>query len=213
MDVSWIFPAQTRAKAKQLHRVFDPYRESNVDPAKLKCSASEMLGVYELLRYIVAVRCPRAPELADKLLSFDAACHILDVLTAAKRGTIAAEQASRDLRVALQNHMTLFLAAYGAEGIRPKHHWNMDLPDQILRDQCVLDTFIIERSHLKVKRIGDCVKNLRRFERSVLSGVLNYDLRRAKEHWIHSLCGRTHTAGDGVFLSDKMYVYGLEVAC
>ena len=43
-DELWSFPSQARSKAKQLHRVFDPYRESSLDPNKLKCSASELMG-------------------------------------------------------------------------------------------------------------------------------------------------------------------------
>ena len=42
-DPAWQFPSQTRTKTKQLHRIFDPYRDSSVDPNKIKCSASELL--------------------------------------------------------------------------------------------------------------------------------------------------------------------------
>lgn len=66
-DASWNFPSQTRVKSKQLHNIFNPYRESAIDAAKLKCSAGELLGLYEILRYIVASRVPRRAELAGVL--------------------------------------------------------------------------------------------------------------------------------------------------
>jgi hypothetical protein len=208
-DPSWCFPSQTHSKAKQLHRIFDPYRDSASDSSKLKCSASELLGVYDILRYIIAVRAPRVDELTPKLASFDAACTVLDVLLAAKRGSTPAAQAAEELQGRLQRHMALHIAAYGGEGIRPKHHWNLDLPMQILRDGFVLDAFVIERSHLRVKRIADTVKNTLQFERSVLAGVLNATLNRPADGWSHALMTSVCAVGDGVFAAKKMHIYGL----
>ena len=47
----------------------------------------------------------------------------------------------------------------------------MDVAAQLVRDECVLNAFIIEHTHLVVKGIADHVRNTRCFERSVLSGV------------------------------------------
>ena len=41
--------------------------------------------------------------------------------------------------------MTDHVAAYGNGSIKPKHHWNADLAGQIVRDNVVLDLFVIER--------------------------------------------------------------------
>ena len=35
--------------------------------------------------------------------------------------------------------------------IKPKHHWLMHVPQQIARDNAVIDAFVIERQHLLVK--------------------------------------------------------------
>jgi hypothetical protein len=150
-------------------------------------------------------------ELTGKLASFDAACAVLDVILAAKRGSTPAAQAARELSVKLRHHMTSHIAAYGDDSIRPKHHWNLDLPSQILRDGFVLDAFVIERSHLRVKRIADDVKNTSQFERSVLAGVVNATLNRPADGWSHALTGSVRAVGDGVYVAKKMHIYGLLV--
>lgn len=42
-------------------------------------------------------------------------------------------------------------AAYDIYVIKPKHHWLMHVPEQIARDNVVLDAFVIERQHVLVK--------------------------------------------------------------
>ena len=42
-------------------------------------------------------------------------------------------------------------AAYGEGWMKPKHHWQMDVPRHTQRDGLVLDAFVIERTHLAVK--------------------------------------------------------------
>jgi len=213
-DDSWCFPSQVRTKAKQLYRVFDTYRDSASDANRVKCSAAELLSLYQRLRYIIARRVPRAPELVAQLKSFDSACHVVDTILATKRGRLppaagalelqravsrvlessqagfagcpemALEWVSEaefwcylmfraspgdlgspgvDLRFKTQGepprntlarlpsgdqvsqHMTDHIVAYGNGNIKPKHHWNADIPGQIVRDNAVLDLFVIER--------------------------------------------------------------------
>lgn len=211
-DKDWSFPSQHSVKSKQLHRVFDPYRDT-ADAHRIKCSASELLGLYGLLRYIVAAHLPRVPELLPQLASFDAACSVMDCLTAAKRGVMTINDSAAALRAVLERHMTLHLAAYGDEGIRPKHHWNMDIPSQLVRDQLMLDTFVIERTHLTVKQVADDVKNTHRFERSVMAGVLNITLKpTASGGWSHALLGNVREMEGGILTSARMRVHGLNLA-
>lgn len=84
-----------------------------------------------------------------QLESFDAACDVLDIIVSAKHGVRHPTQAARDLQLALARHMRLHRATYGDDHIRPKHHWNFDIPSQLARDSMVLDAFVIERTHLK----------------------------------------------------------------
>ena len=210
-DPAWSFPSQVRGKARQLHRIFDPYRVCTTDPGRLKCSASELLGVYQLLRWIVATRVARTPEVQPKLESFDAACHVIELVLAIKRQGIAIAVGARELQQALARHLALHIAAYGPDGIRPKHHWNFSIPGQIIRDCIVLDLFIIERTHLAVKVVADEVLNTGRFERSVLAGVLNAEMNAPGASCVHALLGRVCELGPHVHSSSKMRVHGLHL--
>ena len=117
--------------------------------------------------------------------------------------------------VAISHFRRLHQIAYGSVYIKPKHHWMMDIPAQLVRDQCVLDAFKIERTHLLVKGIADHVRNTSCFERSVLAGVTT----KAFEH------AAVAEAGDGlvgrcaplpgfpdVHVADKLSVFNIEMS-
>ena len=187
-DEGWQFPLASRCKSKQLHRVFDEYRSgSSEEHDRLKCNASELLGLYGMLRHYIATRVPRHADLEAKRESFFACCECVDLILLCKRGFIEPGDASNRLRTATARHLRLHLAAYGDGLIKPKHHWQMDMPSQIAQDGCVLDAFLIERTHLRVKEIAEHVKNTSLFEKSVLSGVINCHFRR--------VCQASDTAG------------------
>ena len=171
-------------------------------------------------------------EIAAELASFDALCAVIDVIALVKNGLANARDAAPTLRRALAEHIRLHVIAYGDSMIRPKHHWNADIPGQWAKDGVSLDAFIIERAHLRVKRIADLIKNTDTFEFSVLAGLVNYCLeevsatvsddgllgRTAEMPGVEgvvvadrlSYCGMRITAGDVVFRGESA---GLVVAC
>ena len=209
----WCFPHAANAKAKQLHRVFDSHRHSSVEPSKVRCSASELLGLYGLLRHFVEIRVGENVAIAAELLSFKAACEALDLIMIAKRGVAPAAEAGSQLQLALVKHMRLHIAAYGTQFIRPKHHWQLDMSEQVGRDGCVLDAFIIERLHLRVKRIAELVKNTTCFERSVLSGVLNNAFKSSVDRTrLNGLQGPTIAwpSLPNVLLGDRMEIFAVK---
>ena len=121
-DDTWQFPFFARTKARALWRVFDSFRSSSSSEAdKLKCSASELLGLYSLLRYLFDSRLPHHEELTAKRESFAAACKILDLILLAKRGVTSAVETSGPLLVAIQEHLRLHKLAYGTTFIKPKN--------------------------------------------------------------------------------------------
>ena len=89
-----------------------------------------------------------------------------------KYGYVDTRTGSAQLLQAFKTHMGKHLAAYGTDVLRPKHHWAIDLPEQILLCDRVLDMFIIERIHLRIKRVAEHCKNTTRWEYSVLSASL-----------------------------------------
>ena len=69
-DESWQFPQCSRAKAKQLHRIFDEERHSATEPDRLKCSCAEALGVYGLLRFFLESAIGDEAGLHNHMISF-----------------------------------------------------------------------------------------------------------------------------------------------
>lgn len=179
-DPSWSFPRSSRQKSLQLHRIFDERRVGSNDE-KLRCSISELLGVYSLVRHYVDAVVGSPAAIAGELASFRAACQVLDVIVLAKRGLVPVPEAQHALARAVPGFLRAHIAVYGTSHLVPKHHWLLDIPPQLGRDAMVLDCFVVERTHLVVKRTADQVKNLQHFETAVLRGVTNSTFASAAE--------------------------------
>ena len=214
-DEAWMFPMFAKGKAKQLHRVFDVNRISADQPDKIKASCSELLGLYGLLRHFFELHVRDGGAVQAEYRSFLAACEVLDLILITKRCTADVVQAANRLAVAASEHLRLHIVAYGTVHVKPKHHWTLDVPAQILRDGCVLDAFIIERTHLLVKSIAEHVRNTSGYERSVLSGVLSRDFKTAEATSLgDSLLGKVADlpGHPGIRVADKMAIFTFEVS-
>ena len=154
-----------------VYRTFDPRRKSKDNPSKVKASCAELLGVYGLLCHFVECNIMRLPGLVQHIDSFLAACRSLDLLLAAKRVLDDPSELGQALELQVSHYIALHKAAYGTALMKPKFHWALDIPSQICRDRMVLDAFVIERSHLRVKAVAEHVQNTASFERSVMASL------------------------------------------
>lgn len=211
-DDRWCFPKHGKTKAKQLYRVFDSHRASASEPEKVKCSCAELLGLYGLLRHFVEVEVGRPDEIRAELASFHAACRVVDCMLLAKRRLIDPAAAARQLDDAVQSHLALHVAAYGTGELKPKHHWLLDIPSQVLRDGCVLDAFVIERQHLLVKSVAEHIDNTKAFESSVLSSLCTVLLN--SDSVANGLKGKAAPlpGHPGVLVADGMHAFNFSVA-
>jgi len=173
----WEFIKANAHKGKQLHRIFSKHRANERDEhEKLKATASEVLGMYILLRHWVETELGEPAGLEAEFASFRAACHCTDIIMLAKKQLLPMRQAADLLRRGLSDWMSLHIEVYGSDDVHPKFHWMFDVCNQMEIDAHVYDQFIIERLHLAVKPHAERCLNTRRFERSVLSGVINSQL-------------------------------------
>lgn len=179
MQLDWLFPRATGSKSRQLWRIFTESRVN--DEGKLKCSMSEILGVYSLVRLLLEHSVPDVPERRLAKESFSLCCRLVDILQAAKQLLISMEDASQLLLQTHEAYLRKHIEAYGTEHITPKFHWIFDIVMQLAVDPQLYDQFIIERLHLGVKDEGVRVDNLRRWERSILSMHLYTHIHAAKE--------------------------------
>ena len=173
----WKFIQANAQKGQQLPRVFSRHRANEKgEHEKLKATASEVLGMYILLRHWVETELGEPAGLEAEFASFKAACHCMDIILLAKKQLLPMRQAAGLLRRGLSNWMRLHIEVYGNDHVHPKFHWMFDVCNQMEIDAHVYDQFIIERLHLVVKPHAERCQNTRRFERTVLSGVINSQL-------------------------------------
>ena len=114
-----------------MHRLFASYRAASTTE-KLKGPASEMFGVYGLVRHFVETRLGRPPTLAPHRDSYDVACAIVDTFVDIKRGVVSHEDGARCLEVAIKDLMIKHMAAYGTNKFTPKYYWLHDIKEQVL---------------------------------------------------------------------------------
>ena len=124
--------------------------------------------------------------------------------------------ASAQLSRALADFMQKHKRVYGTEHILPKHHWLFDICEQMLRDPLVLDAFIVERLHLKVKDHASRVDTSVRRNRAVLSGILNQQLQDMRGLRLNCCSlGRTCKAMPGytgAYLAHDMDALGMRIS-
>ena len=212
------FPKHFMTKGRKLWRVFDAWRNptDQEDIIKIKGDASELLGLYALMRHFIEKRFAGRPgELVAERASFDACCKVVDTILLMKRGVIDPKSASgRDLlSAALFDHLRLHIAAYGDEHIKPKANLNTCLAWQFF-SKGVFDAFTSERLHLRVKEVAERVKNTSTFSSSVLGRTMQRQIFALRNADLRSgLRGKiAPTLEEGVRVSLRLECASLKVA-
>jgi hypothetical protein len=136
------------------------------------------------------------------------------VLLGIKQGLVPVDDGAAQLEAATQNFMVLHQRCYGVQHLKPKHHWMMDLGPQVRRDRMILDAFVIERQHLLVKSVAEPIRNTSKYEVSVLSSLINVQIRSVRELKLgDELLGRTSLLEGmpGVLVANKMAIHNFIV--
>lgn len=121
---------------------------------KCKASCSEQLTMYALVRHFVTTCLdpPDDPAVQAALESFKACCEVVDAFLFVKRRRHTGIVYNDIITPKIDEHMVRFAAAYGSQCFLPKHHWLYDCALQIKMDGgVVLDMFVMERTHKKLK--------------------------------------------------------------
>ena len=188
----WLVPKHRATHRRRLADVFNQHwAQANRDGQTIKCQSSELLELYGLLRYWALTRLPRSEELATPLRQYLKVSNCVDIILRAKRQQMTTVEASTALRECLQEWLVTHKAAFGSHGVRPKSHWAFDVAEQLAIDSVVVDTFVIERLHLRVRAAAEHIKKLESYETSVLSRVVNEQFRALQEGFGgHRVLGR-----------------------
>ena len=158
------------------------------DPERIRGDASELLGLYALMRHFIELNFQGHDELTLERRSFDSCCSVVDLILACKTGLldVTSESVCSRLQDAISTHLQCHIEAYGSDHVKPKHHLNHCLPEQFRRKRRVTDAFTIERLHLRVKPQAEFVKHTSTFELSVLGKVTQRQIGTLNEGWMKS---------------------------
>ena len=172
---NWCFPKHRAVKAAQLHELFNRYHaERSEETGKFKCQASEAVTLYALMRHVCEVQLADCVDLDAEKASFNACCHIMDLILEAKRAPHGSHLRGIEvaLAAAIRDFLILHKRAYGVRYFKPKTHMIHHIVAQLLRDNCVLDMFVVERLNLRMRAVAEHVDYTGRYEWSILSSLL-----------------------------------------
>ena len=209
-----------------MRRLFDEHaRRLNSEHHGIRCSMSEFLALYSLIRHFVEVRLPRLTEeegvprttdasarLAALVHNFMLACKAVDLMLAAKRRHTSVRDAGRQLLATMHQLMQCHIEAHGTRHVKPKTHWCFDIAECMMQDDFVVDAFVLERLHHRAKAVASNVKNLPHFESSLMAGIVNVHVNSLAER-AHSarLVGSTAQWTPDICIADKAQYYGMHV--
>ena len=97
-----------------MHRLFNKWRtDPEAEDPHIRCSASELLSLYGLLRNFMQTEIGDRADVRPELDSFYACCRVIDCFGQATSRGINMRQAGVELGFCLQAHMRLHKSAYG----------------------------------------------------------------------------------------------------
>jgi hypothetical protein len=142
---------QTRRTGQDPLSAISEVREEHSN-ASLKAGASELLGIFPLLRAFILVVYGAAspePQVQAMLLLF----RICDEVKLLIRGMVGAraKQSALRLRTLVSQYVEAFVRAYGVASVRFKHHQLLHVPESILRLAMMLSCFVLERKNFSAK--------------------------------------------------------------
>lgn len=149
------------------HLFSDAANTNNAKKGSFSCTGSEFITIAPVLhRYFDRVVRARG-QLMPYVLSFLAVLEVVILLTAVRSGCVTADE----LTAAIIHHLELYVAAYGPDCTRPKHHYALHLGPLLRFFKFLLATFTHERKHRLIMRYGKDRKNLRSFEAGTIEEI------------------------------------------
>ena len=179
----WSFPGHAAGKTGHAASMFEAKRvAAHKKAGHLKCTASEILGVYAVLRLYMKT-CILEPELQLQVHAFLAWCRVLDILLTANSRMPRPGELQAEVEQALQ----LACHAGWSDWLRPKFHWSLHFEQCLQRCQGLPCCFSTERKHKIARKYGSGVANTTQYETTVLSEVVSDHFTQVSEKQPFSL--------------------------
>ena len=164
---SFAWPHGLRAQRKEVLETMEKKIASD-----FKCSASQGLSLYPLLRLFILCKAQNGELSAATMPAarcFLDLCRVLDLLHECNKGRAIRHD---ELATALEKHAKSFLAVHGAEACIPKFHFALHLPWMLQQHKVLYSCFCHERKHREIKMIANNIHKVTpTFERTILEDV------------------------------------------
>jgi hypothetical protein len=163
---AWCMPAKFGRNS--LKGVCGPKHIKNAlesDAETFKCSASEAVGLYPIISFLLKCGFLPAEVLVDHVLCFLRLADILDMISSAPRCVVSPEQ----LEQACSDHIASYSVLYGEKKVKPKFHASMHFGHFLRLHGMLVSCWTHERRHKRLKRAANDIYNTKTFEHSVLS--------------------------------------------
>ena len=144
--------------------------------------------MYPLVRHFAEATGPWSADMQPAVDSLLVQCQICDLIMEATRrpGKRRIAEIVQELRFACPIHHDAFIVAHGADKVKPKHHQQLHVPDQIELDEGVLWCWAQERKMALAKAAINhaCVYtwNSTDFEDGQMARMWNEILRQLDDH-------------------------------
>ena len=208
------YPFLHKDKMLALHRCFGSARRQATRSSKeFKAQASDVLSLIPMMQHFleqVVAPTPAARKIALGMESFARLAEVVAMLQLVNKDG-APTRFVPELRQRISAHFVAFTRAYPDTGARWKRHATFHIPDQILRDGRLLDSFALERKHQAPKAAAASVENFRVFERTVLVRTVQAQLHRLQEAPDLAFCNRVlgkHMVENGACIGEAVYWRG-----
>ncbi|CAE7599769.1 unnamed protein product [Symbiodinium sp. CCMP2592] len=163
---SFEWPYGLRTHRNETLRIFD----KRIPPGEFKCSASQGLNLYPLLRlFLLSLATGSIPDLLAKAMT--SCLNLFLVLDLLLKGNRGEQVPPDDLEAAILKHCRAFLSAYGSEHVVPKFHYSLHL-GAFARKKPLISCFTHEKKHRQIKQLANEIHNPGDwFEKSVFKDV------------------------------------------
>lgn len=176
----WTLPARSSSTSLPMAGAFATSRWKSSSKAKqFKCTASEALSMYPIIRaYIVGVFL-RAEVCATECQAFVDCCAVMDLLCSQLHGGVAVSR----LKEAVDKFLQACVGAGWGDYLHPKFHWTIHLVLELQRYSFLLSCWVHERKHAMVLRYLRDLRNTSNYETSILSETTCHHLSALCEPW------------------------------
>jgi len=141
----WRWPKAVGMKPKSC---FNDARHTACAKAKVfKAGASELLGLYEVLRRYMKSNAPRMVGLAAEMTCFRALCEVLDGYKVMLAGGEAGDFSER-----VRRHLDLYKITYPDDDPKFKHHMALHVANTVQKRKELQTCFVHERKHKVYKQ-------------------------------------------------------------